>query len=119
MRTSWPSLKRALLKPATASPSPPVWARGVHSEVMKRMRLLEEPDAATAGALILAVFFLGLGVFLTGAGEAAALTGTGGGSGALAAALALRETFGAEDCAANGMLAGDFLSGEDLAMVGG
>src|ERR1700683_4773640 len=46
MRTSWPRLRRALLKPETTSPRPPVWARGVHSELMNKMRFLVGDDAA-------------------------------------------------------------------------
>src|SRR6266699_3304070 len=40
MRTSWPSRRRAFGKAATTSPSPPVFAKGAHSDATKRRRSL-------------------------------------------------------------------------------
>ena len=64
MRTSWPRLRNALVNPATASPSPPLWARGEHSEEMKRSRFPEELDEEEVGLLSpprVALSFFGCG----------------------------------------------------------
>src|SRR5580692_11632205 len=55
MRTSWPRFLSALVKPETMSPRPPVCARGVHSEVMNRIRFLTGDDVPAADAVFFAL----------------------------------------------------------------
>src|SRR5512143_2427492 len=38
MRASWPSRRNSLDRPATTSPSPPVFAYGAHSEAIRQIR---------------------------------------------------------------------------------
>ena len=61
MRTSCPRRTSALVRPATASPNPPVWANGVHSAVMKSRRLAAGVGSAAGGGVL---FVLATGAFL-------------------------------------------------------